>query len=277
MGRIKECFVSRFENGRILEVDFKQLEVFILAYCSQDPTLKDDLLSGVDLHRSRAADLFGKIPIDISDEERRKAKALSFQLQYGAGPTSMAKKLGLSIDVCKRFVTQFYTRYPEVKKWQDHNIKTVQRRRVPSSKHSAKGTPLGRSYLTEAGTYRSYVFYESEHGADVSFTPTVIKNYPIQGLAGTIVALGLGKIFLHLANDSYLKDKAYLINSVHDSFIFDVKEEAVDTLAIAVYNILTQLPKEFESQFGTPFNLPLEVDMKIGPNWGEMTPYKIGD
>lgn len=272
MSNIKECFVSRFEDGYIVEADFKQLEIFVLAFLSQDPQLIKDLLSGVDLHELRAKELYNKD--EVSKEERHIAKRLSFQLQYGAGSRGMSEKLGIPQLTCARFIDLYYKRYPKVKEWQDQNIKLVKASRLPTAKHSPEGEPIGIGILKTC-TSKLYTFHESDGFDGVSFSPTVIKNYPVQGTAGDIVDLGLAKLYPAIANSLELQDKCVLINTVHDSFIFDTKAEVLDRLVHTVYNILTALPNDFETQFGVEFNLPLEVDIKVGRNWGELAPYLI--
>lgn len=224
------------------------------------------------MHELRAKELFSKEK--VSKEERRIAKQLSFQLQYGAGAHGMSEKLGLTKSICAKFIELYYKRYPKVKEWQDDNIAFVKATRQPTSWHSANGEPVGKGILKTC-TSKIYTFYESDGFKGVSFTPTVIKNYPVQGTAGDIVDLGLGKLYHVVANDSQLQDKCCMVNTVHDSYIFDSRTEVIDRLAHTVYNILTQLPKDFKAQFGTEFNLPLGVDIKVGKTWGTLVPYPL--
>lgn len=79
MSRIKSCFRSRFPSGVLLEVDFSQLEVVGVALLSNDPVLKDDIRSGRDMHRVRAAQLFGITEAAVTKDQRQIAKVLSFQ------------------------------------------------------------------------------------------------------------------------------------------------------------------------------------------------------
>src|SRR3990167_6042155 len=123
MSRIKECFTSRFHLGVLMEADYKQLEVCVLAVLSGDKQLKSDLLSGMDLHELRAKELFRTVA--VTKEQRRIAKALSFQLQYGSGPNNMAVNLGIPINVAKAFINLYYERYPAVADWQNANIALV--------------------------------------------------------------------------------------------------------------------------------------------------------
>ena len=160
-----------------------------------------------------------------------------------------------------------------VKVWQDQNILTVKRNRVPSSKKSASGTPLGVSKLCSI-TGRRYTFYEDESSYGVSFSPTAIKNYPVQGLAtADIVPMILGKLFKFIYNNS-LQHKVLLINTIHDSVLFDIQDkETLDEVAPMIKELMQDAPLFFKQTFGVNFTLPLNVDMKYGKNWQEMEPY----
>ncbi len=148
MSNIKRAFISRFPQGKILEADFSQLEIIGLAVLTQDRQLIQDIKEGVDLHSGRASELFG-IPLDVFLElmaiddpatikKRKIAKALSFQLQYGAGATSMAESNGVSKSLAEKFIANYYERYPSAKVWQDTNIDLVNRTKEPDM----TGNPL---------------------------------------------------------------------------------------------------------------------------------------
>src|SRR5690606_12526374 len=144
MSGLKLCFTSRFRNGQILEADFSQLEVVGLAILSGDPVLKDDILSGRDMRRQRAADLFSKPVSEVTDDERQLAKRLSFQLQYGAGAASMAAKNGIAKELAELFIFQYYDRYKGVKEWQEHVRQSVEDSRVPTGDRTPAGYPKGK-------------------------------------------------------------------------------------------------------------------------------------
>lgn len=179
---IKSCFVSRWEDGYLMEVDFSQLEIVALALLSQDPMLKDDIISGRDMHRVRAAELFGKPESAVSDKERTLAKQLSFILQYGGGAKGMAEKLDIDIKLAKSFIENYYGRYTVVKQWQDAIAEAVIASRVNTGEHTPRGFPKGVGHL-ETATGRVYKFFEydsmSTWKPDPSFSPTEMKNYPV--------------------------------------------------------------------------------------------------
>ena len=197
MSDILKHYTSRFPDGYLLEVDFSQLEILVLAFLSGDEQLRKDLLSGADLHTISAQKLFGVSK--PSDKQRKIAKMLSFQLQYGSGAKNMAQSNGIPEATAKKFIENYYDRYPGVKKYQDDMIKKVEANRTPSSERTKLGRPAGVSEVRSL-TGRRYTFKEQDapewSARDASFSPTQIKNYPTQGFAtGDIVPLALGKLF----------------------------------------------------------------------------------
>lgn len=277
MSDIKKHFISRFEDGVIIEADFDQLEIRVLAYLSQDETLMSDILSGRDMHRWRASELFGVPEDKVTSEQRRAAKSLSFQLQYGAGPKSMSEKLELPKDLCKKFVENFYNRYPKVKQTQDLWISTVNKNRVTIKERSKKGFPIGRSKLVSV-TGREYVFTETDapdflvdRGTPTSFTPTDIKNYGVQGLAtGDLVPLARSKLLRRLLAEGLIWDKVLPIMTVHDSIMFDSRGTYVEQACRIIKHEMESTPKYFKEVFGIEFNLPLPCEIKVGRNWLEL-------
>lgn len=278
MSNIRTCFTSRFSSGRLLEIDFSQLEIYVLAYLSQDLALKTDLLSGEDLHGISATNLFGA---RYTKAQRKIAKQLSFQLQYGAGAKSMAESNGIPLATAKSFIDNYYARYTGVKNYHDHMLQVIDTNRTSGfGLKTLTGKPAGKSsYVSETG--RIYTFIEQDApewvvrntGRRTSFSPTKIKNYPVQGLAtGDIVPLVLGK--LHRALKSYspaITDNVLMVNTVHDSVLFDCSDEsyAVEWAKEAKV-IMERAPQYMKEVFGIDFDLPLNVEAEVGKNWADM-------
>lgn len=289
MSDIKAAFVSRWgEYGYLLEADFSQLEVIVLAVLSQDPQLMHDIRNKVDIHAVNAFELFGS---NFTEQQRKLAKRLSFQLQYGSGPGNMAKKNGIDISVARKFISNYYNRYPGVKKWQEEVLEAVKKSRQPSDKRSEFGTPLGIGTYTSI-TGRKYVFQEYENTfkysarsptrtstlgtREVSFKPTETANYPVQGFAtGDIVPLVLGKLYRELSSVPELDKRVLLINTVHDSILLDCHQDCVDKAAHIVKHVMEEAPTHLKEEFGITFDLPLSVGIKIGRDWLEMAPYVV--
>jgi len=283
VSKIREHFVSRYgDEGFIMEFDYSQLEVSCLAYLSQDKQLIADIEKGLDLHTVSAAQWLHKDPKAVTQRERKKAKAMTFQLQYGAGYKSMAQKLKLSERETKDFINAYYTRYAEVKKWQEKNIEKVKLRRFLTDDRTPSGMPVGKSYLANP-TGRRLTFKERESTSwkgivETKFWDTEIKNYPVQSIAADIVSHTLGKVFRAIKNDERYKDAPVkMIMTVHDSIVFDVGNSKVgDMLYKTVMNIMTNIVDIMNRDFNlhlNPINVPIRADCTHGSNWMDMKTY----
>lgn len=285
MSQIKECFVSRFgDDGVIMEADFSQLEVIGLAFLSQDKQLMDDIRSGIDMHCMNVSFFTGepyeaiKYAVDLGDKEmtakRKKVKSFSFLIQYGGGAAAMAAQSGMAKAACQVFIDNFYTRYPEVKQWQEDVAEEVRASRKPSAKRTKGGMPAGMGQYTSI-TGRRYVFTEydapewmSRKGVSTSFSPTQMKNYPVQGFAtGDIVPLVIGEVYDVLKNDINLRDDALLINTIHDSVLLDVHKRVQEEAAQTIKEVMERAPEFIEQTFGFKFDLPLKVEVEAGSSW----------
>jgi len=284
MSRIKECFTSRFEGGSIVQVDFSQLEVVALAFLSGDEVLKGDIRDGVDMHCMSASFLYSKDYHAILHayksgdptwtHRRKKAKAPGFLIQYGGSATTMAHSTGLTRSQCQVFIDNYYSRYKQVKLWQDDIAKSVLESRLPSAKFVG-GVQAGMSVLKSI-TGRRYVFYEQEapkflkdRGTPLSFSPTQMKNYPVQGFAtGDIVPLMIGKVYRWIKNNY---PDVLMVNTIHDSIMFDVPPHIdIREFSISLAEATAFAPTIIEDTFGFEFDLPLPVDVEHGPSWAEV-------
>lgn len=277
---IKQCFPSRWgKDGYLMEVDFSQLEVVALAILSKDPQLIEDLRSGKDMHRVRAAELYGVPEHVVSDEQRQMSKQLSFQLQYGAGAKSMAEKNSISIELAKRFISNYYARYPLVGFWQEEIKGEVLSSRVVTNEFTKLGRPKGAGCHMSA-TGRVYKFFEYDNvyasawlgsRSDTQFSPTEMKNYPVQGLAtGDIMALYRGRVYRRWLAEG-LAETCPLVNTVHDSIMLDVPDKS---MVLWAYRVMEEeaarLPQLLKDLWGIETELEFKVECKYGPTWAEM-------
>jgi DNA polymerase I-like protein with 3'-5' exonuclease and polymerase domains len=277
MSKIRKHFISRFPEGMIVEADYSQLEVLYLAHITKDTRLRNDLEMGLDMHTVRAAELFGVGELYVTPEQRRAAKSLSFMLQYGAGASHMSKETGLPKEKCTEFITNYYSRYPSVKTWQDGMAIAVtdHTKREVTTEKTPRGYPKGKT-VWQSETGRKYTFTEADapdwmqkRGVHTSFKPTEIKNYPIQGGAtGDIVPMMIGKVNRWIVSQD-LTEHVKLIATIHDSIVLDVEREYLSLTCSSVKNILESAPEEYEINFGVKFDLKLPVEVNYGPNWAE--------
>lgn len=291
---VKNHFTSRFEGGSIVEMDFSQLEVIGLAILSNDINLKSDILNGLDLHSANTAALHGVDYQYVCDQvdknksewvqKRKIVKIFSFQLQYGAGPKTMAESAGVTINAAKQFIETYYHRYPRVKQWQDECIQKVKDNAIASNTKTKMGYPAAKSWLSSP-TGRWYSFQEQdapefmrEKGEMTSFSPTQIKNYPVQGFStGDVVPLALGWVFRYLLH-SKSNERIKFVNTVHDSLIFDVHPELDVYVLRDIKAMLEDMPQAINHLWpDVHFDLPLKCGVEMGPSWGECEPVDIGE
>ena len=268
-GDVKGVFTPGSGEWVLLEADYSQLEIRVLAQLSGDEQLKADLDAGIDLHRLRAAEWLGKDEDDVTEDERRKAKSISFQLQYGASAKGIARDQGITEGAAQRFIDTYYKRYPKVREWQEKNFRLVQTSRQPSSKKSGKGVPLGRGVLS-LPYGRTFTFYEKESTwGDPKFYKPDIKNYPVQGVAtGDIVQICLGRLWRKLRKDY---PETMIVNTVHDSFLLEVPRKDLTEVASVVQCCMEEMPNVMQEILGFPWDTQLPADLKVGESWGNMT------
>lgn len=265
---IKQIFTSRFKDGCIVEVDFNQLEVVALAHVTKDLQLIHDISSGKDIHSELYKDMFGRYP---TKEERKPFKARTFQLIYGAGAKAISKQAGCSIDEAKKFVDVFYTRYAGVADWHKNFAEQVEADSIYELDDDGFREKV-KTYILHTETGRKFCFKEYYSDSTWStrtynFSPTELKNYPIQGLAtGDIVPMMLGVIFRRFKD----KDDVRMVNTIHDSLMFDVELDSVPSFIEEITEILKNTHKYFEDIFKKPLALKLNAGASVGINWFDM-------
>ena len=283
---IKNLFDSRWgDDGTIIEVDYKQLEVIALAFVTGDPQLREDILNGRDIHFETGKGVFGwSVPEDMGHDKRRIVKTINFGLIYGGKAPTLAAQAKCTRAIAQNCIDAFYNRYPGIKIWHNHMMKRAKNEGKYIGDTTKNGLPAKR-WEYESPTGRKYVFKEYDapawlqsRGINTSFSPTEIANYPIQGFAtGDIVPMMLGILYKVLKKDPHLAKNCLMINTIHDSILFDCKEEVVLHALDVIVGTLEATPQYLWEYFGIDFELPLKVDASCGPTWKNQThEYKNG-
>lgn len=287
---VKKMFISRFDGGKMLEVDYSQLEVIIQGMLSQDENLCEDIRNKIDFHCKRVATKFG-----ISYEEalhrckdesyedyatwkshRTGAKNFSFQRAYGAGAAAISASTGIPIDDVKALIEAEETMYPGVIRFNQAVEKVVKSKTKPFKDWTKGGKVYRRGYW-QAPTGTRYTFrsydaqeWQRDKGITDSFMPTELKNYPIQGTGGEVVQIILGKLWRHfVANDNY-DGKAIMCNTVHDCVWFDYLPDVESELAQDVKRIMESVPEVLNELYGMEVNVPFPVELESGYNMYDM-------
>jgi len=264
-GDVKRAYVSRYgENGNILELDYSQLEMVALAYLAKDQQLIDDINNGRDMHRELYKGMYGRYP---TDKERKPFKRFSFLLVYGGGATTLMAQSGCDRATAKKFINTFYSRYTGVKRYHEEIVAKAEKEAVVSYDPDKSGPQY--TYYHTSPTGRHYIFnkYPNEYKGGLSFSPTELKNWPIQGFAtGDVVPMMVGILLRKLEEAALLPD-VKLVMTVHDSVVLDVPIDKLEKCAILAKQTLEDAPKYMKSIFNIDFPCQLGVGVDAGLNW----------
>ncbi|MBN6711784.1 DNA polymerase I [Haemophilus haemoglobinophilus] len=238
--RIRQAFIAR-KGYKIIAADYSQIELRIMAHLSQDKGLITAFSEGKDIHRSTAAEIFG-IPLnEVTNEQRRSAKAINFGLIYGMSSFGLANQLGISRADAQKYMDLYFQRYPGVQTFMTDI-------REKAKMQGYVETLFGRRlYLPEINSSNAMRRKAAER---------VAINAPMQGTAADIIKLAMIAIHNEIKNNSNIQ----IIMQVHDELVFEVKEDKV-----AEYSAL------IKSLMGNAAQLlvPLIVEAGVGNNWDE--------
>lgn len=271
---IRECFVSRYgpENGFLVEFDFSQLEICALAEVSGDAVLIDELNRGEDIHRLNAAMWLGKKPEEVTTDERKKAKVMTFQLQYGAGAAKMAESLGISPAAAQDFINNFYKKYTGVSAYHEELAMERRVRTASSKKQTDPSSEVWVINPTPTGRMYTLPFRQTDAG-DYYYSRTEMKNYPIQGFGTADIVPVVLNLVYDLLQGCYAglthAEAPLLINTVHDSIMFDCKVDELVMLFAVVELAFRRLPYKVKELFDYELKVVYNYDVKVGKNWFE--------
>ncbi len=242
LGReIRRAFVAP-KGMKLVDADYSQIELRVLAHMSGDEVMRDAFLKGQDIHARTAAEVYG-IPLEfVTSEMRSSAKAVNFGIVYGISDFGLARNLGVSRSEAADFISRYFARYPKVKAFMDRCV--------------LEGKTQG--YVTTLSGRRRYLPELSDRSYNIrQFGERAAMNSPIQGTAADIIKLAM--IAVHDAlRDSGLK--ARLILQVHDELIVETPEDEVE----AVKQLLSRC-------MGSVMDLsvPLAASVSVGDTWYE--------
>lgn len=227
--------------GRVLiDADYSQIELRLLAHISGDAAMISAFTHGADIHTSTAAAVFGVAPEDVTPELRKRAKAVNFGIVYGIGDFSLAGDLGIPVKQARAYIQSYLASYPDVAAY----LKDI------VAEAHAKG------YVTTLFGRRRYIPEISGHNAmQRKFGERVAMNSPIQGSAADIVKIAMLGVSRRIAAEGL---DAKLILQVHDELIVEASKKDADRAAAI-------LREEMEG--AVKLSVPLTVDLGIGERW----------
>jgi len=240
LGReIRKMFVAK-EGYVLVDADYSQIELRVLAHIANDETMINAFRNNEDIHAVTASQVLG-IPLeDVTKEQRSSAKAVNFGIVYGIGEFSLAQDLHISVKEAKAYIESYLEKYHGVRNYME------------SIKEQAKKDGYVKTMLNRI---RYIPELKSPNYNIRQFGERVALNTPIQGTAAGIIKLAMVRVDNRLINEG-LKSK--LILQVHDELIVEAHKDEVDK----VKQILSE-----EMQSAMELNVPLKVDMSTGHSW----------
>lgn len=242
LGRlIRKVFIP--EEGYVfVDADYSQIELRILAHCSGDAQLINAYKEARDIHRITASQVF-HIPFDeVTDLQRRNAKAVNFGIVYGISSFGLSEDLSITKKEAAQYIENYFNTYPGIKKFLDDAVA-----------HAKE-----EGYVTTLfGRRRPVPELSSSNFMQRSFGERVAMNAPIQGTAADIMKIAMNGVNQRLKEKQM---KSRLVLQVHDELLIEAHQDEVES----VKEILA-----YEMEHAASLMVPLDVDMHVGENWYE--------
>ncbi len=242
LGReLRKAFIS--EDGYCLaDADYSQIELRLMAHISGDKVLLETFASGEDVHTRTASEVFGMPKEMVTEDMRRRAKAINFGIIYGIGDYTLSQDLSVTRKQARQYIDGYLAAYPDVKRYISETI--------------AKAKETG--YVTTLFGRRRYVpEINASNKMTAAFGERVAMNTPIQGTAADLIKLAMIRVSERLKNAGM---KSKLILQIHDELIIEAPEEEKEEAA----KILRE-----EMENAHKFNVPVVADVNIGKTWYE--------
>lgn len=238
---IRKMFVP--DNGNVLvDADYSQIELRLLAHISGDEGMRAAFLSGGDFHAETASKVFGVAREDVTHEMRRRAKAVNFGIVYGISPFSLSQDIGVTQKEAKAYMDAYFATFPGVRAYMDAVVEKAKADGyVETLYHRRRDLPE----LTASNFNLR------------SFGERVALNMPIQGTAADIMKLAMIAVWKRLKAE---RPQAKLVLQVHDELIVECPKED----APAVSQLLAE-----EMEHVAALSVPLTADAHWGRNWLE--------
>lgn len=240
VGRELRRFFNAKKGFVLVDADYSQIELRVLASMADDKTMINAFVNGDDIHTITASQVFSLPLSEVTTADRRRAKAVNFGIVYGIGAFSLSKDIGVSVKEADRYIKSYLANYSGVARF-------MEKCKTDAKEKGFAETLFGRRrYLPELSASNAVMR---------AFGERVAMNMPIQGTAADIIKIAMIKVFCRLEKEV---PEAHLIMQVHDELIIEAPEEKAEAVSLL-------LKEEMEN--AVSLGVPLTVDVHSGKTW----------
>ncbi|MBR2948471.1 MAG: DNA polymerase I [Lachnospiraceae bacterium] len=240
LGRlIRKVFIPK-DGYLFTDADYSQIELRVLAHISGDAELIEAYRSDADIHRITASKVFNTPFEEVTDLQRRNAKAVNFGIVYGISSFGLSQDLSISRKEAAAYIEQYFETYPDVKRFLDRQVEEAKE----------------KGYVTTMfGRRRPIPELTSTNFMQRSFGERVAMNSPIQGTAADIIKQAMVNVYSELKKRGL---SSRLILQIHDELLIETRQEEKEEVALLL---------EQEMKNAASLSVSLEVDLHTGKNW----------
>lgn len=240
--KIRKAFVPNDADCTLIDGDYSQIELRVLAHISDDPKLKEAFYNNADIHQKTASEVFKVSKDEVTPLMRSRAKAVNFGIVYGISDYGLSRDLNISRKEAKQYIDSYLENYQKVKEYMENIVADAK------EKGYVETILNRRRYLPEL---------QSKNFVVRSFGERIAMNTPIQGSAADIIKVAMVRIYKELKKHNM---KSRLILQVHDELIVEAKKEEAEEVEKILKEVMENSIK---------LNVPLKVDIKTGASWYE--------
>jgi DNA polymerase-1 len=236
---IRKVFYPK-EGYIFVDADYSQIELRVLSHMSQDENLIQAFLQGQDIHRSTASKVFHTPFEEVTDLQRRNAKAVNFGIVYGISAFGLSQDLHISRQEAQSYIDEYFAAYPRLKNFLDGLVE--------------EGKSTG-AVKTMYGRIRPIPELSSANYMQRQFGERIAMNSPIQGTAADIIKIAMVRVHDRLQREQL---ESRLLLQVHDELLIEAKISELDQVKVILQEEMTA---------ACQLDVPLEIDMHTGSNW----------
>jgi len=241
--KVRRAFIPGRPGDVLLSADYSQIELRVLAHMTDDPVLLDAFARGEDIHARTAAEVFGIPQAQVTANQRRVAKVVNFGLFYGLSDFGLARDTGMSTEEARVFIDAYFRAYNRVREFLEGiKIQAREQGYVETILHR-------RRYIQDIRSPNRMLRQGAER---------IAINMPVQGSAADIMKLAMIRL------NTYMHDQrltSQMVLTVHDELVFEVAPGEREQLIEVVPDLMAR---------AYPLKVPVQVDLKLGPNWQDM-------